>query len=200
MSFPSNILLTPSLTIEAWVTPRISAAWQRILDFGTAYPQTPGGSFDYLMLAAFGAPGEYGQLKLGLFAATGYDAVATSTNVEHQFVLTYDYPSQTVDVYLDGVLEASDQGYGYGESGNPAAADFTHFWIGRSSYPADPYFDGTIDELRTYDNALSPDQVEADFLDGPNDIPEPALGILPVSMLLICSRLRRTRDMRACVA
>ena len=35
-----------------------------------------------------------------------------------------------------------------------------NYYIGRSQYPNDPYFDGNIDELRIYDRALSAGQIQ----------------------------------------
>jgi hypothetical protein len=34
-------------------------------------------------------------------------------------------------------------------------------WIGRSQFSRDPFFDGSIDDFRVYDRALSPAEVQA---------------------------------------
>jgi hypothetical protein len=34
-------------------------------------------------------------------------------------------------------------------------------WLGRSQYPADPYFNGLIDDFRIYNGVLSPAQIAA---------------------------------------
>jgi hypothetical protein len=37
----------------------------------------------------------------------------------------------------------------------------TQNWIGRSQYPADPYFNGKIDDFRIYHGALSAAEIAA---------------------------------------
>jgi hypothetical protein len=47
-------------------------------------------------------------------------------------------------------------------------------WLGRSQWSPDPFFHGTINEIRIYDAALSPAQVAGNFARGPDVVPEPA--------------------------
>ena len=43
-------------------------------------------------------------------------------------------------------------------------------WLGRSRFPQDPYFEGSIDEFRIYDTTLTDSQMEAICKAGPNSI------------------------------
>src|SRR5262249_33303552 len=44
----------------------------------------------------------------------------------------------------------------------------TNCYLGKSQYDADAYYTGSIDEFRIYNNALSPDDVHASYLAGPD--------------------------------
>lgn len=59
---------------------------------------------------------------------------------------------------------------------DPATANYSNFYLGRSQFSADPFFNGTIDELRTYDMALTASQIQSEFVSGPNvlAVPEPS--------------------------
>lgn len=41
-----------------------------------------------------------------------------------------------------------------------ALGSTTQNWIGRSQYPTDPYLDGRVDDLRIYNRALSPSEID----------------------------------------
>ena len=50
-----------------------------------------------------------------------------------------------------------------------------NMWIGKSNWP-DPYFTGDYDEFRIYNGILLADQVEANFVAGPDAPPLPSEG------------------------
>ena len=78
-----------------------------------------------------------------------------------------------MSIYMDGTLLGSTTA-----TVDPSTTTYSDFWIGRSQFAADPYFDGTIDELRIYNNAQSAAQITTDYLAGPTPFPEPAFGCM----------------------
>jgi hypothetical protein len=73
---------------------------------------------------------------------------------------------------------------------NPALINQVNTWIGRSNHH-NPFYAGSVDELRIYDEALSAEQIGASFRAGPNQIvPEPgaALGALGLGGLALMRR------------
>ena len=84
-------------------------------------------------------------------------------------------------LYIDGVAEDNDTAGGWGTEGT-----FSDFVMGTNGGSFD--FDGKLDDVRFYDEALSADDVNAII----HPIPEPAsLGLLGVGGLLM---LRRRRE------
>jgi len=77
---------------------------------------------------------------------------AYTDNNWHLWVGTYDATTNERKIYRDGVLVASDT----------ASADYqgtgTFYYIGRTAWGN--YFDGTIDEARIYNRALTPDEIK----------------------------------------
>jgi hypothetical protein len=74
-----------------------------------------------------------------------------------------------VRLYIDGVLAvpavaANDGTY----AGTLASITATNCWLGRSNYSGDSYFNGSYDEFRIYDAALTAAQVVASRTAGPN--------------------------------
>lgn len=55
-------------------------------------------------------------------------------------------------------------------------------WLGRSQWP-DSLMAGSFDELRIYNSALSAAKAQADFLAGPNAVPEPSSIVLTISAM-----------------
>ncbi|WP_299215806.1 choice-of-anchor D domain-containing protein [uncultured Dokdonia sp.] len=72
-------------------------------------------------------------------------------DVWHQFAITYD--GTTANVYIDGVLDNT-------ETLDPPVSNDRHFLIGAVDERAPTnFYEGTIDELRVWDIALSQDQI-----------------------------------------
>lgn len=168
VSLPNGLVSSlNSYSIETWITQSsASQPWSRIFDFGSS-------TSDYMFLTLNAAG--LNLIRYGINAGPGeqtVDASITVTrNIEHYVALTYDAPSVTLKMYYDGAL------VGTGSTIAPSAlGSTTNNYFGKSNF-SDPNFQGSIDEFRIWNSALTAAQVSADLAQGPNiptSTPEPA--------------------------
>ena len=169
---PSLVSNYSSMTIETWVTDNGSGAWARIFDFGNntggAGAQGTGTEYMFLSLPA-GTGNLRGAYTVGSSGAEqimqwpndGRPPVGHKTHI----VWATDGGTSLGTLYADSVLVASN----IDMTLTPAAVGATlNDWIGRSQWTGDAYFDGSFDEFRIYNFALSATQVDDDFQLGPN--------------------------------
>jgi uncharacterized repeat protein (TIGR03806 family) len=180
---PSLVSNYTSITIETWVTDNGSGGWARIFDFGNntggAGEQGTGTEYMFLSLPAGtgNLRGAYtvagnGAEQIMQWPNDGRPAVGQKTHI----VWATDGNAYLGRLYADNVLVASNVAMAL----TPAAIGATeNDWIGRSQWTGDAYFDGSFDEFRIYNFALSAAQVQDDFQLGPN-APAP-LGVVTVS-------------------
>ncbi|HEV7923931.1 MAG TPA: LamG-like jellyroll fold domain-containing protein, partial [Verrucomicrobiae bacterium] len=169
---PSLVSNYTSITIETWVTDNGSGSWARIFDFGnnTGGAGQQGAGTEYMFLSL---PAGTGNLR-GAYtvAGNGAEQIMQWPNdgrppVGHEthIVWATDGNASLGTLYADDVLVASNLNMTL----TPAAIGATlNDWIGRSQWTGDSYFDGSFDEFRIYNFALSPAQVQDDFQLGPN--------------------------------
>lgn len=168
VNLPSNILFTKSFTVEAWATDRSTTPWQRILDLGN----TEGAGF--LILVPYSrVETPLGQLSISdhggaadTNAVSGLNSV--SPNTQYMYAYVHNLSSGLESLYINGSLVGTAVA-----NQDPTTTNYSNFYIGRSQFAADPYFDGTLNELRTYNTGLSASQIAADYANGPDVIPEP---------------------------
>ena len=105
-------------------------------------------------------------------------------------------PYGTITYYVDGINFASTN-LTAATQWTAVSPSFTNAWLGRSAFNGDGVFNGTIDEFRIYNTALSGAQVAADQVAGPNAfgtvaVPEPTtvlmLGLSAAGLLLLRRR------------
>jgi hypothetical protein len=179
-------------TFEGWVTVDSASGgnWTRLFDFGSTQPggglngevtgpgNTNGGGtqgLDYIMLSA-ARGGNYNQQRLeirNLDPAGGgintFDTnVVTVFGQEIHFAVTVkDLGNGTTEInyWRDGVQQTS------GEISNTTLSEINDVnnWLGRSTWLNDGTLDGTFDEFRIYDKALTPEEV-ADSIKTGKDI------------------------------
>ena len=189
VSLPINVLKTSTFSIEAWATTNSATAWQRIIDLGNTNGNgfmilTPfnnqGNPLGQVSIASSGQPGDTNYV-----AGTG---TPVQTGQEDMYAYVHNYVTGFGALYVNGVMVGSAAA-----TVNPATTQYANYWIGRSNFSADPYWDGTMDELRTYNNALTAVQVAADYAAGPNGVPEPATAavLAPAAVALAAGRRRR---------
>jgi hypothetical protein len=172
VELPSSIIseLTDA-TLEIWTTWSGGAVSQKLLDFGdnTAYmgtttadtyldvtPQTSGTG---RLRASFSLGGRSEAVNVD---ATQALPVGTMSHI----ALVVEDSTETLTLYLNGEYQDSVALPG-------ALADLNDInnWLGRSQASADPYFSGTIHELRIFRVVRSDEQIAASYELGPDDLP-----------------------------
>jgi arabinan endo-1,5-alpha-L-arabinosidase len=142
VELPAGIVETcTDLTVTSWVRLNTNRPWNRIFDFGAA----DGSSFMYLSPAGLGASGQ--ELRFGLVTPAGahdvgFPYVMPLREWTHVGVVLR---GDTATLYLNGRPVVSQEGV----SANPRdMGTTTRNSFGRSTFPADPSFDGAIDDVR----------------------------------------------------
>lgn len=161
-----------SVSFEIWTTPNSNPTWARLFDFGdnqggpgTGGAGGTGGNGTYWTYLCFadGSGTYHGDIQ-GLTGESIIHGPTPAAGVYHQVVFTVDAVAQTAALYDNGAMVSFMTGFAL----TPQAVGHTfNDYIGRSQWP-DPYYNGSIDEFRIYNNPLSPAQVEADFEAGAN--------------------------------
>jgi hypothetical protein len=157
-SLPAGIVGTLSnFTIVAWVRLNSTADWTRIFDFGNNTTAnmflTPrcGGSGTVRFAITTGGGGAEQQIN---------SSSTMSTGVRHRVAVTLS--GSTGVLYLDGTPVGTNSSMTL----NPSSLGSTvNNYIGKSQYP-DPYLNGSLDEFRIYNRALTAVEVAQVYLAG----------------------------------
>lgn len=186
--FTSAVGVDGQVSLEIWFTVQQQRNWAEVYSFGNSNggegSSIGGSAADYVALIPQSG------IATPDFRATTHSAANTETPIigsptplptgsKQHVVLTFDLldtngganPTGTARLYLN--------------NGAPVVAGIAttldlisdvNNWLGRSPWP-DPLFDGTIDEFRIYDDALTAEEVSASFTAGPEASATPTLVI-----------------------
>lgn len=150
-------------TILTKVLVKSSNAWQRIFDFGNSVSMnmflTPSSGYDMrFCITTGGAEAEQRLI---------YDT-PLSLNTWHSIIVRLEGSQGTLFLNGEKVAENSSMDF------NPIMFGPTsNNWLGRSQYPADPYFEGEISDFQIYNRALSDSEIEVvTDVDGDNSFPK----------------------------
>jgi hypothetical protein len=138
-----------STTIATWVNWAGGGAWQRIFDFGNNM------SVYMFLTPSSGA----GTLRFGITTSSNpgesmVQAPAALPSGWHHVAVTIDGDTKEMKLYLDGQLVGSSATARLPEDLGSTMQN----WLGRSQWP-DPYFNGSLDDFRIYNRALSEAEV-----------------------------------------
>jgi hypothetical protein len=142
VSLPS-FSLGGAFTLEAWVkSESVYASWARIFDFGDG----PGANNVVL-----GWYAEQGKMFWG-------NITTTAVFPEGQWV----HVAATVDAQGNGALYWNDEPVASGYVGQIPSLARANQYVGRSEWPGDAAFTGSIDDVKIWSEARTADQVRAD--------------------------------------
>ena len=149
-------------TFIAWVKWNGGGAWQRIFDFGNDTTR-------YTVLTPAAANGKF-RFNITI-NGTGGEQIADApaalpVGVWTQVAMTTD--GSTVILYTNGVAVATNAN----DNLVPANLNATNNYLGKSQWPADPYFNGQISSVRIFSSVLSPAAIVAPQI----TIAQPATG------------------------
>jgi len=141
-----------SATFTTWVNfSNIGGAWQRIFDFGS-------GTGTYIFLCPRSGTG--GPMRLAITIggnAAGEESLIETTDTLpsgwHHIAVVIS--SGNMQLYLDGVMATSGSTLVVPSELGQTSSN----WLGRSQYAADGYFNGSLDDFRIYDYAMSADEI-----------------------------------------
>ena len=165
-------------SFETWTTVQTHRNWAEIFAFGTSNcgedSSCSGSDTGYITLIPANGAGS-GTLWTVGHPAFGGDAPADAglvlpTGVRHHIVSVFDHndttagPNGTIRQYLNGV--PAGQAAIHPNLQLDTMVDNNN-WLGRSQWP-DPLFDGSFDEFRIYDHALTGTEVATNSFFGPD--------------------------------
>ena len=169
--FPNGILTTynNSITLETWLTDNQGQTWARAWSFGggTSGPNNNsiGNNYIDLIPTAGGSGGFWTEFNHNGNTDAEF-ATPLPTGVEEYAAVVYDAPSQTARLYLNGALVAVATGIAF----KPSDLGFTYNnYLGKDQYN-DPTFNGTYDEIRIWNGAVSQRYLSASAAAGPGVI------------------------------
>lgn len=184
VSFPAGQGLITSLPNEAsfeiWFVWQGGGIWQELFDFGEAgQPGLSLGGGNYVMLCVDDNLHKLRAEWFGVPGAMVLRGPTVQTNVLNQVVLTHDQDRQLAKLYLNGQLVAT-------ASTTARFSDLsdTDNWLARDQWP-DPMFNGSYEEFRIWNGALTSGQVAGLYNAGPDMVAGPALNIFSANGNLI---------------
>lgn len=211
---PNNLIsVHDAVTVEGWVTvDATSNGWARVFDFGSTEPGGVGGEvtgpgntngggtagMDYFFLSAT-VGNDYNTQRFEVRNVDGgtnihtYDSTATTTaGVQYHFAATWANDgdgTSTINLWRDGVHQVIDGGV----DSTLGDLNDVNNWLGRSTWLNDGNLDGTFDEFRIYNTALTGDQVAASYAAGADAaaIPEASSALLGLVGLMMGLGFRR---------
>jgi hypothetical protein len=154
-----------AVTFEFWASLGTNRGWCRIFDQGSD-TFVNGGRLDLY----FSPHSGNGDFRLTVMDPNPTERVIhvrgnldNQTNLHVACVL--DPPSGFMGIYTNGILAVSTNNLSSLES-----VATNRFYLGRSLFPTDPPLNGSIDEFRIYNAALSAAQISDNYKNGPNAV------------------------------
>jgi hypothetical protein len=154
-----------AVTLEFWASFGPNGNWSRVFDFGNISGNV--GQNFYFFSPHTPTPG----LRLGLSTSStsNFDVPGAFDNQTLHVVCITDPTTGYSAIYTNGVLRASQT------SALPPLSGVSTAWsfLGRSLFAADAWLNATIDEFRIYHGRLTPDEITANYIAGPDALAIP---------------------------
>jgi RHS repeat-associated protein len=170
VSLPGDLLYgLNSVTFEFWASFGVNGVWSRVYDFGD-HDSSTGWGRHYVFFTPHSVVLDH-RMVIGI--SDSNPPYADEQMVKSPGVLdgqmnlhmscVYDPPNGVMSIYTNGVLE----------SASPMTCSLKDVrnvfsWLGRSLYDVDAYLNGSIDEFRIYQRALTAVQIASSFAAGPD--------------------------------
>ena len=161
LSLPPALLQNyNAVTVDAWANLNAPNNWARLWEFNDGVGGTAQNEFYF-------SPGWNPDPTTGNFYSAGFpwgNSVYTAGPLGNESVhITSEYGDGWLEIYTNAVLMASVSGVVA-----PASSAGTNYaTIGYSPY-GDPGINGSVDEFRIYNGLLSPEEIQASDVLGPN--------------------------------
>ncbi len=162
-----------NVSFEAWVTwnDQSTNSWERIFDFGTSVggQGLQNGGVSYLLLTPQSGNGVRAELRPpeerpDEILETG---APLPVGVAACVAVVYNYSLHDFRIFTNGVLAASMT-----TTVPLSSISDLNDWLGRSQF-LDPFFNGSLDEFRIWNGALTAAQIAQNYAAGPNVVPIP---------------------------
>lgn len=148
IELPNRVTDTEDFTFAAWVYWKGGAPWQRVLDAGSGLARhmflTPSQHAGVLQFTIHGSGGDQSLLGSAPLPVNAWTHVAVTLQ------------GDTGKLYVNGQMVAS----GDHMKLNPSGLLTTEAYLGKSRFAADPYFNGSLDEVRMYSKALTDSEIK----------------------------------------
>jgi len=146
VQLPGTVTDGEDFTFAAWVKWDGGAAWQRIMDFGN-------GMNGFMFLTPSQGTGMQFTIHQN---NTDQNIVTGSAMPQGKWVhVTVTLAGDTGKLYLNGQLAGTNDKMTF----NPKNLMTREAYLGKSRFAADAYFKGSLDDVRIYNEALSPDEI-----------------------------------------
>jgi len=154
-----------AVTIEFWATFGVNGNWARVFDFGNI---AGANGQNYLFLSPHTATGTH-RMEISAGNLVQHDTAGTWDNRTLHVACIVDPSFGYTAIYTNGVLERAQI------NTLPAFSSISTAWsfIGRSLFSGDAWLNATIDEFRIYDGRLSPEEIKANYMFGPDALALP---------------------------
>lgn len=151
-----------NITFTAWVRFDGGGAWQRIIDFSNIQnPSSSNGKYLFLSPNSLNGKIRYSITQAG-YQNDRWAESQTSLSIGEWVHVALVVRDKQPSIYINGVLNQGATG-GNGQYIYPNTLGAVYNYLGKSSYPADPYFHGAMDDIRIYKSALSAPEILALF-------------------------------------
>jgi hypothetical protein len=152
---PLSELAPGAVTLAAWVFPTSDRDWQRVFDFGT------NNIYMFLTTSQGQDANNTVRFAISLSGNTAEERIDTAVvlglNTWHHLVVVLNAGSPyTGSIYVNGILAGANAAMTRHASDLGAT---TGNYLGRSTFVADWYYSGSIDDFRIYSRALTAAEV-----------------------------------------